>query len=599
MPAPEVDAWLQSAQYRTIGSLALRPRPHPLLPEISFVVSHRQAEVFFAESRDGQLYLIKKFHRGMALDRGYLAAIASLIPRDDAFASGTKRSIIRAADVVPLHPSPSLLADWLDGTVLMPKVNGVDWATVADRQRDGDETLSDASRAWLCESLARAVGALEQAGCTHRDLSSGNVLVDPAKGPISLIDWDSVRHHSLAMPANSVPGTSGYIAPFVWRASQVDLPATWAEHGDRFALALLSAEFLTANEDSALTHDGGMFDQGDLCNRSGKSIDNIRRALVRRAPAALPLLDRALLANSYSECPSPDEWQTVARTLGRRTAITIPDRFGVFYRKTVSRREPLLIVMILDDSSSMSGSLPGSNKPKYEWVEAYAGVIFKELLARSVLTVGDTFEIRSRYFIYVIPYGSHPIVWPSGASEELSVEKLILAYANAGNKLGLSGSLAAADTLAAFTQAHDFLKHALTKEVYRNSFPPMVFHLTDGESATNAAQVASQIQALSTDDGNVLVVNAFMGAQTNLAYSDASDFPGYKTEDEAGPGLYSKALFNMSSVAPDRIYMNLVESRIFPDFRQGSRLYFDLRTQDMLKNVLPVVGALGKPGVRN
>ena len=267
------------------------------------------------------------------------------------------------------------------------------------------------------------------------------------------------------------------------------------------------------------------------------------------------------------------------------------------YRERVSRSKPGLIVMILDDSGSMTEILPGTNKPKYQWVEQYAGVIFKELLSRSTVASGDTAEIRPRYFVYTIPYGSAPSIWPAGATEELPIDALIKAYGAAGNKLGLSGGLGGTDARAAFEQAYNFLQGAISNERYQKSFPPMVFHLTDGMSASDASPVAQQIAQLSTSDGNALVVNAFMGAKTSLKYRDPGDFPGYQTEAEAGPDGYSQNLFRMSSAAPDTIRMNLVEMQIFPQFQAGARLYFDVRTQDMLKHVLAVVGSQGtQPG---
>jgi hypothetical protein len=44
---------------------------------------------------------------------------------------------------------------------------------------------------------------------------------------------------------------------------------------------------------------------------------------------------------------------------------------------------------------------------------------------------------------------------------------------------------------------------------------------------------------------------------------------------------------------PDTIHQNLVADGIFPKLRSGSRLFFDVRTKEMLKNVLQVVGSIG------
>jgi hypothetical protein len=128
---------------------------------------------------------------------------------------------------------------------------------------------------------------------------------------------------------------------------------------------------------------------------------------------------------------------------------------------------------------------------------------------------------------------------------------------------------------------------------FRHSFPATVFHLSDGESQTDASVIAKQIKELSTDDGNVLLVNAFIGTQTSLAYSGPEDFPGYVTADEAGPNRYNLRLFEMSSEMPPCIHQNLVDDGIFPAMRPGARLFFDVRTKEMLKHVIQVVGSIG------
>jgi len=121
----------------------------------------------------------------------------------------------------------------------------------------------------------------------------------------------------------------------------------------------------------------------------------------------------------------------------------------------------------------------------------------------------------------------------------------------------------------------------------------MFFHLTDGMSQTNAKPLAEKIMQLSTSDGNVLVVNAFIGTETSLNYKDPDDFPGYVDVSEAGPNKDNIKLWEMSSVAPECIVANLRAENIFPNFRDGSRLFFDVRTKDMLKHVIQVIGSMG------
>lgn len=266
------------------------------------------------------------------------------------------------------------------------------------------------------------------------------------------------------------------------------------------------------------------------------------------------------------------------------------------YGQKIQTSRPGLIVLLLDDSTSMQEHLPGTTDAKFMWVERYTGLILKELLARSNEVRGDRVVIKPRYYIYTVIYGGQQKVWPDGSTQELDIEKVIQAYAAGNgrqNSLGLGGLFGGTDAKSAFELAYRFLESAVKKELYQNSFPPMVFHLTDAESQTDAGPAADQIKQLTTSDGNTLVVNALIGTSTSLEYAGPEDFPGYQTEPEAGPRPDSIKLFRMSSEAPETIRSNLVEDGIFPKFRPGARLFFDVRTREMLKHVLQLVGSQG------
>lgn len=260
------------------------------------------------------------------------------------------------------------------------------------------------------------------------------------------------------------------------------------------------------------------------------------------------------------------------------------------YEKKISRQNPGLIVFILDDSGSMQENLPGTSDRKFKWVERYVGIIMDELLNRSSEVKGADVVIKPRYYLHFIKYGSNTEVWQA---PNMDIEQAVRHFTDAGNSLGLGGRLGGTDARRAFEEARDFLSQHISKETYQDSFPPMVFHLTDGMSATNAEPVAEQIRQLSTNDGNVLVVNAYIGTQTSLSYQGPEDFPGYLDAAEAGPGADNIRLFNMSSEAPQCIEENLKSEGIFPQLRSGARLFFDVRTKEMLKHVIQVIGSMG------
>lgn len=265
------------------------------------------------------------------------------------------------------------------------------------------------------------------------------------------------------------------------------------------------------------------------------------------------------------------------------------------YERSVNLAHPALIVMILDDSSSMSESMAGTSDTRFQWVERYSGVILRELLARCIELSGPTIMVRPRYYLDVIKYGSSVKTWRAEheGSEEVDIGEAAKRFNDSGGAVGLGGNLGGTDTAAAFQFALRRIERALQKGKFRDSFPPIVFHLTDGESHTDAEPVAQQITSLSSSDGNVLLVNAYIGTDTRLNYKYPFDFPGYLTEQEVGPNADNLRLFRMSSRIPASMRDNLVNDGIFPAIRENVRLFFDVRTKEMLKHVIQVVGSGG------
>ena len=265
------------------------------------------------------------------------------------------------------------------------------------------------------------------------------------------------------------------------------------------------------------------------------------------------------------------------------------------YEQKISTQRPGLVVVVIDDSASMTDLLSGTSDSRYKWNERYAGHIFKELLDRCSEMKGDELVVKPRYYVHVIKYGSKTELW---GDQEMDIQAAVELYSKSGNSLGLGGRLSGTDAEAAFEQAYNYLKQAVMSERFCSSFPPMLLHLTDGESQTDAKPLADKIKQLSTNDGNVLVVNAYIGTQTSLNYNEPEDFPGYLDVSEAGPSSDNTRLFEMSSKAPECIEMNLKADGIFPKLRGDSSLFFDVRTKEMLKNVFQLIGSLGSRMVR-
>lgn len=309
-PTNEVESWLRSGKPASIGGQCLRPLEHGRLAGTPLSVQCGQAQAYFLRSKDGETFVLKKFLPGRSPDSNYLLKIKNVVPDHDGLRCGTDRILLTAGLLQKRfgYYRSASMDEWLEGTVLMPRVLGESWASVADDLRAGDIVLDAQQRMVLVRSLAELIQTLEASDCAHRDLSSGNVFVDGQAGRVSLIDFDGVWHPSLTMPDATAAGTEGYLAPFVWNGGQPQNSKTWCPRADRFALALLCIEFLVMDKGSPLSADGGLFDQADLERKRGKTIAYANDRLKSICPSARKLLQSTLQSNDFDRCPSPSDW---------------------------------------------------------------------------------------------------------------------------------------------------------------------------------------------------------------------------------------------------------------------------------------------------
>lgn len=308
-----VDKWLKSHKFAQVNGKRLRPLEHTLLKGTPLSVQKGQAEAYWVSDENGQNWILKKFNNGKGLEPTYLNAIPSLLPKDNAFKAGTQRQVLSACTLNRNTGCyyTAALANWLDGTVLMPKIPGCDWSATADDIREGKLKLQKGHRIQLALNLANLILVLEKYNCCHRDISSGNVFIIMPSGEIYLIDFDSMYHPNLAMPKATTCGSVGYTSPYAWLSNNLDAKRTWCLYADRYALAIIIVEFLTLDKDSPLTADGGMFEQEELRKRGGKGIDDIKKVLSKEWAQVLPLFDVVINSRNFASCPSPQDWQKV------------------------------------------------------------------------------------------------------------------------------------------------------------------------------------------------------------------------------------------------------------------------------------------------
>lgn len=298
-------AWSGTGRQAVIDGVALRPRTADASSTVPLVTRGGRSLVYHLVDDNDAGWMLKKFLPGREPGRAYLGEMRALIPDRPGFESGFGQKVLDDLSVSASAYCEPEFRSWVGGAVLMRQVISPTWAELALSIREGAQVLSRVERLFLCARLSEKLEWLESAGLAHRDLSSTNVMIDPLNAEVHLIDWDGLFHATLPPPLNAAPGTEGYSAPFAGGSGAA--PA-WQEHSDRFGLTILNAEILSVNAGSPRAGEGGLFDQKDLDKRAGGTVSEIRGDLQRHFPGAAGLLDAALAARSYEECPSPTDW---------------------------------------------------------------------------------------------------------------------------------------------------------------------------------------------------------------------------------------------------------------------------------------------------
>ncbi len=82
----------------------------------------------------------------------------------------------------------------------------------------------------------------------------------------------------------------------------------------------------------------------------------------------------------------------------------------------------------------------------------------------------------------------------------------------------------------------------------RNSHPPLLFNITDGESTdcdyTDIEEIASKIKALTTTDGNTLLFNVHIASESgadSMLFPSLEEFAAWSGESRCAFALYSAA----------------------------------------------------------
>lgn len=238
------------------------------------------------------------------------------------------------------------------------------------------------------------------------------------------------------------------------------------------------------------------------------------------------------------------------------------------YTQEITRRHRTAFVIMLDRSASMQGRVRFGRMmmTKAEAVAYTANALVTELIDRSRRTDG----VRDYYDIAIVGYGGDGVeVLPDGdgfrSIEELSRHAPRMSRM-AFEELLPDGSAAMVEhsreqwveqkaegttpMYEAMLRVRDLLSEWCSKEENRESFPPIVINITDGEASdcsdAELLDISSQVRALSTSDGNVLLLNI------HITSSDAMPSIIFPMADELlSASRHARTLAECSSLMPE------------------------------------------------
>jgi hypothetical protein len=230
------------------------------------------------------------------------------------------------------------------------------------------------------------------------------------------------------------------------------------------------------------------------------------------------------------------------------------------YSADISRKNPTAFLFVIDQSGSMGEAWSGEKTKAQAVSDA-----LNRLLAETITKCSKDEGVRHYFDVGVIGYGGHGHAdgLPGAGGDLLKgipdLERTPLRVETRNMKIpdGAGGII---ETTAKFpvwfdpkasggtpmVAAMTFAAQEIGRwcDAHPNAYPPVVIHITDGESGDGDAEpVAEVMKRLFTSDGNVLVFNLHISS----AGGSKVIFPESET---AAPTADAKRLFRMSSLLP-------------------------------------------------
>lgn len=245
------------------------------------------------------------------------------------------------------------------------------------------------------------------------------------------------------------------------------------------------------------------------------------------------------------------------------------------YSKNITSSEPTLILVLIDQSSSMGSPWGNSGISKCELAANAVNHTLYDLTLNACMKDG---ELIDRVHVGVFGYGQGGVSWRlpgAEASGWQTASSWCTGFASTARvpvshdghraieqeiPIWLEPVAANGTPMApAFQKAHQVVKaHAVA---YPNSHPPIVINITDGE-AGGIESPSSQIRSVTTEDGNALLFNLQIA-------SEGGEPVMFPERPPSGCTPYTRVLHSISSIVPAN--MALRAARLGIDIPESGR----------------------------
>lgn len=252
------------------------------------------------------------------------------------------------------------------------------------------------------------------------------------------------------------------------------------------------------------------------------------------------------------------------------------------YTAEISRTNPSCFLFVIDTSGSMEDPLPDGGRTKAQGVADAINRLLQNLVIKCAKSEG----VRDYYHVGVIGYGEQvgPAFVGALAGQELVPVSEIAnqpARVEERTKKVDDGAGGLVDQTIKFPvwfdpvskggtpmcQALDKAQAILSGWLAQHtaSFPPVVIHITDGESTDgDPSAKMTGLTALTSDDGNVMLFNLHLSSNPKATPTSFPDSP------DGLPDKYSKTLFEGASVLTPFMRSIAKEEHGF-DLSEGAR----------------------------